>query len=238
MEGTHTQYEAHMIRLNQSHWPVFLLYLIFGFGGLWHVLNLFQSLMRSLASPLLISVTLWLCIQVYPAISDHQARLRFIIWCMWIAIAGWGIELLGIHTGFPFGSYEYGPVLQPQIGGVPAAIGFTWLSVCLTSLFLAERIIRRHAAGLRSRWILLPLLTALLMLLFDVIMEGAAPGLHYWTWEQGHIPYQNFLSWFFLGWVFSISWVGMRIHPTRIPVFAYHLYAAQMVYFLVVLLKT
>lgn len=43
-----------------------------------------------------------------------------------VAAAGLLIEILGIHTGVPFGSYSYAGTLGPQLAGVPVVIGLAW----------------------------------------------------------------------------------------------------------------
>ncbi|MBK9747058.1 MAG: carotenoid biosynthesis protein [Chloroflexi bacterium] len=44
-----------------------------------------------------------------------------------IVALAWLTEFIGHTTGFPFGSYDYTPRLQPQVGGVPLLIPLAWL---------------------------------------------------------------------------------------------------------------
>jgi len=39
---------------------------------------------------------------------------------------GFGAELIGIHTGYLFGDYVYGPTLGPKLWDVPIIIGVNW----------------------------------------------------------------------------------------------------------------
>ena len=36
------------------------------------------------------------------------------------------VEWIGVHTGYLFGSYDYGTVLGPKLLGVPLIIGINW----------------------------------------------------------------------------------------------------------------
>jgi bisanhydrobacterioruberin hydratase len=42
------------------------------------------------------------------------------------AIIGFTIEIIGVHTGFPFGRYQYGSAFGFKIGAVPIMIGINW----------------------------------------------------------------------------------------------------------------
>ena len=48
---------------------------------------------------------------------------RGLLAALFIALFSYGIEALGVHTGFPFGSYRYTDILSPVLAG-----GF--LSLC------------------------------------------------------------------------------------------------------------
>jgi uncharacterized membrane protein len=55
-----------------------------------------------------------------------------------VAVLAWGVEHLGVVSGFPFGRYRYTDMLQPQLlGVVPLAIPCAWLMVALGAWQLA-----------------------------------------------------------------------------------------------------
>lgn len=214
----------------------FAIYVLFAFGGIWHVLGVFQHLMRFLAAPLLISVSLLLFYTVYRSV-DHSFRSRFSIWLLVILIVGWGIEYCGVETHFPFGSYWYGNALQPQILNIPIAIGFAWFSICLSSILMSHRMMTNlHLKPAHQIW-LAPFMSAAFMLFFDIIMEQAAPKLDYWIWQNGAAPLTNYVSWFVLGYGFSFLFQKMRISLMRYSAFGIHVYLSQFLYFLLVILK-
>src|ERR1700680_3635196 len=57
---------------------------------------------------------------------------RGLLSALFIALFSYGIEALGVRTGFPFGSYRYTDVLAPILpGGVPLAVIFVWLMIMI-----------------------------------------------------------------------------------------------------------
>jgi len=225
-----------MSLLKKEHYKIYLLYLLFGFGGLWHVLNMFQSAMRILASPLIIAVSLLLVYDVLKSLFDQWKR-RYLLWCFFILFGGWGMEYLGVTTHFPFGRYQYGHVLAPRILQIPLAIGFGWLTICLSSLMITLRITHYFQVKKSYYNYIIPIITATFMLIFDSVMEHAAPKLDYWTWRNNYIPIQNFLSWFLLGSLFSFLWLKLKLSMNFYPTFGIHVYISQFIYFLLVIFK-
>ena len=215
---------------------IFVVYLFFITGGILHILNVLQEATFRLASPLIIAVSLLFFFDVIRGVTLHS-RTRFIIWSFLVFFFGWSIEYIGLTTDFPFGSYQYGQVLEPQILQVPLAIGFAWLTICLSSLVISYRLLDFYKVNKVYYNFLLPFLTAALMLIFDIFMEHAAPKLDYWTWYNNEIPIQNYLSWFILGWLFAYIWVKLKISLNLYSTFAKHVYLAQFIYFVIVIFK-
>ena len=51
-----------------------------------------------------------------------------------VILLSYGVETLGVTTGFPFGSYYYTGILFPSLpGGVPLAVMFAWVLVVFGS---------------------------------------------------------------------------------------------------------
>ena len=84
----------------------------------------------------------------------------------------------------------------------------------------------------------LAFLVALLMVCFDLIMEPAAVKLDYWTWMNDHIPLQNYLVWFGLGFIFATIGLQTGLFRRVLPRIAIHFYFAQLFYFGLVALKS
>ena len=203
------------------------LYLLLGAGGLWHLLGVFQGVMRVLASPILFGLAVWLfweCWRIYP----QRERPKFAIVSISVIVVSFGIEWLGVQTGEIFGVYLYGQTLRPAIGGVPISIGCAWFVMLIAATAIAQKIAPKSLAGNPFK---LAFLVALLMVCFDLLMEPAAVKLDYWTWLNDHIPLRNYLVWFGLGFIFAI--IGLQTGPFRrvLPQIAVHFYFAQLVYF-------
>ncbi len=204
-----------------------LLFLLMIAGGLWHLFDLFQPLMRAAAGPLLTAVSCYLFIAFVSVQQNKQAAL---FWGFGVIIGGFVLESVGVHTGVPFGSYAYGAVLQPQIGGVPIAIGFAWLGILLSSLASAQMITGEKRA------LLIPV-AALLMVAFDVLMEPAAVRLGYWNWSAGSPPWQNYSTWGVAALIFLQIGAALKLFDQKLPAVALHAFIAQLCYFLLVILK-
>ncbi len=210
------------------------LYLLLGAGGLWHVLGVFQGVMRVLASPIMIGLGVWLfweCWRVYP----RRERPKFSITSIGIVVVSFGIEWLGVQTGQIFGSYLYGQTLQPTIGGVPISIGSAWFVMIVASTAVAQKIAPKSLAeGFGFK---IAFLGALLMVCFDLLMEPAAVKLYYWTWINGDIPLRNYLMWFGLSFIFVAIGLYTGLFRRLLPRIAVHVYFAQLIYFGLVVLK-
>ncbi len=206
-----------------------ILYIILGAGGLWHLLGMFQTTMKILAAPLLIGLTIWLAIEYLQRIENSR-RLRFVVWSGGIIVVGFLLEWLGVKTGVIFGQYQYGNVLKPQIAGVPISIGFAWLGLVLSSFAVTQTLFRRFT----NNGITVILSAALLIVIFDLLMEPAAIRLGYWSWDSGQPGLQNYFVWFLAGVLFLISGKQFRALDNRIPRIGIHIYLAQMLYFILV----
>lgn len=224
---------------NWKKYKIFALYLLLIAGGLWHVLNLFQNLMRLLASPLLIGLGIWLLIENWNSIridnitekyTSRNSNL-FLGWSLLIIILTILIEGIGVKTGKIFGNYSYGTNLPPYLWGVPLAIGFAWLTMLLSSISLTEWVLGFF------KWkniFYTSALTALLMTIFDFFLEPAAIKLNYWNWANGEIPLQNYLAWFVISFFLIMSGKLLQLLPQKVSTMGIHAYFAQLLYFLLV----
>ena len=219
---------------------LFLLYLLLIAGGLWHVLDVFQSPMRTLAVPIIIGISLWLVYEYWnmyalPLLTDTEPpRLRrktFLLWSAGVAAGGLIVEGFGVRTGWIFGHYNYGTILAPFIGPVPIAIGFAWLGMMLCSIAIVTRSTPR---SLRLNPFAGALMTALFMMIFDVLMEPAAVALGYWSWVGNSIPLQNYVAWFAVSFVFAYIGFSLRLFAGKAPPVGLHAYFAQVLYFALV----
>ena len=103
------------------------------------------------------------------------------------AAIGFFFEVIGVHTGYPFGRYRYTPVLAPSVAGVPFAIAFAWLILIDFVRGVSKNIVEG----------------ALLMAAVDLVIDPLAAGpLHYWEWA-GHGRYFGVPAVNYAGWVLA-----------------------------------
>ncbi len=210
---------------------IFVLYVLLVAGGIWHLLGWFQSLMRGFAAPLLMVLALILLWKLYTVNSGKP--IRILLWGLVVLWGGFVFEAVGVKTGWIFGDYAYGDVLLPQIKGVPIAIGFAWLGIQISALGMAQWLVRKSI-----NVYLLAVITAFLMVLFDVLMEPAAIYLGYWRWADVHPPLQNYIAWFSIALIFSFLGARLGLFNKTVPPFVRHAYIAQGIYFFLILIKT
>ena len=86
---------------------------------------------------------------------------------------GLGIEVLGVHTGWPFGVYEYDASLGVQLFGVPLIVPCAWVMMVHPCLCAARRI-----AG---NWVFL--YGGALLAAWDLFLDALMVGAGRWTWE-------------------------------------------------------
>lgn len=106
---------------------------------------------------------------------------------------GFIVEAVGVHSGVPFGRYEYTGALQPQIVGVPLVMFAAWMALIayVKAILAAVRFSAWLAAIIAGLW----------MTAIDLVIDPLAAGeLNYWRWiDAGRyygVPAQNFLGWF------------------------------------------
>lgn len=109
---------------------------------------------------------------------------------------GFGSEIIGIHTGYLYGDYVYGPTLGPQLWEVPLVIGVNWfLLVYLTGAIFNSSVENDYFAAL---------LGAAAMTALDYIMEPVAVAMDMWYWKFEIIPWSNYIGWFGVAFIIHL----------------------------------
>lgn len=112
-----------------------------------------------------------------------------------IAVIGFLAELAGVQTGWIFGQYRYTSHFGPRWWGTPPLIGLNWMFLSYAWAAIV------HNAYPATAWRIL--YAALGMLAYDLLLERAAPLMQLWHWKGGHIPVDNYISWFVLALFFQ-----------------------------------
>ncbi len=94
---------------------------------------------------------------------------------------GLGVEILGVHTGWPFGIYEYDASLGVQLFGVPLVVPCAWVMMVHPALCAARRI-----AG---HWVFL--YGGALLMSWDLFLDPQMVAAGRWTWQVpgAHVPF-------------------------------------------------
>lgn len=117
------------------------------------------------------------------------------------------VEWIGVHTGLLFGSYKYGAVLGPKVFDVPLIIGINWAMLSIVSAALL--------ASLKLNFWLEVVLSALLMVFLDFLMEPVAIKLGFWNWKNGVIPFYNYVCWFATALVIQFIYRKWRLNEAN-----------------------
>ncbi len=114
-----------------------------------------------------------------------------------LSLLGFGVELTGVVTGFPYGRFSYGDDLGPKVAGlVPYVLPVSWAPLVLGAVAATEPLSRmragRRGAGQVAR-------ATVLLVLFDAVLDPGAARLGFWTWPDGGayygVPLTNYAGW-------------------------------------------
>jgi uncharacterized membrane protein len=110
---------------------------------------------------------------------------------------GFGSEIIGIHTGYLYGDYVYGPTLGPKLWEVPLVIGVNWFILSYLTGSIFHKIPNDWYAAF---------LGATAMTALDYILEPVAVALDFWAWKWDTIPLSNYLGWFGVSFLVHLIW--------------------------------
>lgn len=157
-----------------------------------------------------------------------QWNTRFIIFCAIGFAVGYGVEVLGVHTGVVFGRYWYGEAFGAKLMDVPLLIGLNWLVLVYVAGVICEPL----------RWprVIKSALAALMMVGLDLLIEPISAAYDFWYWADNKIPLQNFIAWYITAYLLLFLFYTMpllRRNPLALP-----LYILQFIFFVSLLLFT
>jgi Predicted membrane protein len=161
-------------------------------------------------------------LSVIQHVAYPQQRLRYWFVVCIIYVLAMLTEWHGVRYGILFGSYQYLDYLGPKIVGVPWMIGINWVLLIVSTAGVAQ-----YCSSVK--WIQV-VLGALFMLWLDIFIEPNAPLLHFWKFEHGMPPIENYISWFIVSFVFHFFYQKMQL-KSHIGI-SFHIYISQFLLFI------
>ncbi|MBL6962780.1 MAG: carotenoid biosynthesis protein [Bacteroidetes bacterium] len=171
---------------------LFSIYIIFFVTGTVGMLTPALSSQFQKLTPLALLLSFLFLLIYHRGQYNYKSALVFIF----IFIAGFAIEILGVKHGFIFGHYMYGNNLGIKIWETPVLIGMSWLILTYTTASLFENV--NIHLGFKTFF------AAAIMLIYDMFLEQLAPTLDMWHWKDEIIPLQNFIAWFIIAFIFQL----------------------------------
>lgn len=135
-------------------------------------------------------------------------------------------EIIGVATGKLFGVYNYQHGLGFKIFEVPVLIGLNWVVLIYSSNSILSKFSSKKTVVIIG--------SALLMVLYDIILEKAAPLMEMWDFKDSNPPINNYVMWFLLSLLFSFGIQHFKINTLNKP--APYLFVTQGVFFVVIIL--
>ncbi len=133
-------------------------------------------------------------------------------------VATFVIEVIGVATSFPFGTYEYDlERLGFSVYGVPLLIPFAWFMMLYPSWLVSRSLFESK--------ILAILTGALLMSTWDLYLDPQMVNEGYWTWfvdgiSTKEIPLTNFFGWFLsTAVIFSLLSIALKPKQSEVSNF-------------------
>ena len=163
-------------------------------------------------TPFHLTLSFALLLWNHPAGAERKGK--GLLWYTVLAfLLGFGAEVLGVATGFPFGDYVYGPVFGLQWRGVPLLIGLNWA----LQVYLGNAVANRFLPAVFPT---LPrvALGALLPVAVDLLIEPVAIRYNMWQWAAGTPPLQNYLGWYGVSFLLSALYHAFIGPNNRNPV--------------------
>jgi len=119
------------------------------------------------------------------------------------AVLGGAAEVLGVHTGWPFGAYAYTGTLGPQLLGVPLVVPLAWTMATWPAWRVAGLIGRGSTRGRGSRRLLRWLGGTWALASWDLFLDPQMVAGGHWRWLHPRpslpgidaIPLSNDLGW-------------------------------------------
>jgi|TARA_B110000444_G_scaffold258450_1_gene299438 putative membrane protein len=155
--------------------------------AIWHLVGIigFHSdffYLFSILTPLNMMLSFW----VLYVTSKKSEKLKAILLLTYFI--GLAVEVIGINTGIPFGTYVYLEGLGPKIMDTPWVMGLNWVVVSWAAVQSASYFSTQSKL---YKWAI----SIVIMLIIDLVMEPVAPDLRMWIFAGSGPGLMNYLGW-------------------------------------------
>jgi putative membrane protein len=155
--------------------------------AIWHLVGIigFHSdffYLFSILTPLNMMLSFW----VLYVTSKKSEKLKAILLLTYFI--GLAVEVIGINTGIPFGTYVYLEGLGPKIMDTPWVMGLNWVVVSWAAVQSASYFSTQSKF---YKWAI----SIVIMLIIDLVMEPVAPDLRMWIFAGSGPGLMNYLGW-------------------------------------------
>jgi putative membrane protein len=121
------------------------------------------------------------------------------------AVPGFAVEVLGVHTGVPFGSYHYGSSLGGHVLGVPPVIALAWTMLAWPAAIAARHLVRGPVPRV--------VVGAWALASADLFLDPQMVAAHRWTWAAPaphlpgvpDVPLTDYAGWFAVALLLSAA---------------------------------
>jgi putative membrane protein len=130
------------------------------------------------------------------ALFAHLGARRAALAVIAVSAFAYAVESVGVATGFPYGTFFYGDALGPRfLGLVPYLLPVTYVPLVIGAVAAAWSSRRLVASRI--------VLSALLLVLVDAVLDPGAAALGFWVWPESGpyygVPLSNFAGWLLSG---------------------------------------
>lgn len=182
LQSIHTNFNNN---LNRNQFAIGLIIAMYAAGAIIIGGNLIENFV--LLTPFNLIVSISLLIWTHDKWSKKMTFIAILSF-----LVGFFAEMIGTNTGLIFGNYQYGKTLGFQLGHVPLIIGVNWFMLVYATAAVINQFFEKQ------NWFVKAISSALLMVGLDIFIEPVAMKYDFWNWENGIIPIQNFIGWFFI----------------------------------------
>lgn len=135
-------------------------------------------------------------------ISHSDKNRLFWVFIATTFLLGFIVEVVGVNTGWVFGSYKYGATLGFKVFNTPLLIGINWVMLIYTTGILINQFKFKSL-------IFSSALGAVALVILDLLIEPIAIKFDYWNWYGRNIPLQNYFGWFGLSFFLLFFFLNM-----------------------------